>query len=82
MDERVWDSTSAFHENTCGDYLRRVYGMCLAYRRPTFSRGQDDAACYGRRLGELGEAGEISIASWNLLIIYIRNALFAFGTIL
>lgn len=71
----VWDFTSAFHDGASSRWLLDVYVVCLDFYHPTCNRGQDAAACYGGRLGELGEGGEISIASWDLLIVHIPNAL-------
>jgi len=82
MDVAVWDSTSAFHDGASGRWLPHIYIRCLDLHQPTCHRGQDNARCYGRRMGELGGEGEISIASWGLLITYIPNAVFAFRTVL
>lgn len=77
----VWDFTSAFHDGASSRWLLDVYVVCLDFYYPTCNRGQDAAACYGGRLGELGEGGEISIASWDLLIVHTECFVFAFCTI-
>lgn len=74
MDVAVWDFKSALHDGASGRWLLDVYVISLDFHHPTCNRGQDVAACYWGRLGELGEGGEISLTSWNLLIFDILNA--------
>lgn len=76
VDVAVWDFKSAFHDSASGHWLLDVYVSSLDCHHPTCNRGQDAAACYWGRLGELGEEGEISITSWNLLIAHIPSASF------
>lgn len=47
--------------------------LCLDVHHSTSSGGQDAPACTGKRLGELGEEGEVPIAPWGLLITYILS---------
>lgn len=41
--------------------------MCLDVDHSTSSGGQDASACTGKRLGELGEEGEVPIAPWGFI---------------